>query len=752
MNLIRSCRGQLLLTLFLFFAVLVMPFQSYIERDFTAADMNYPEENIGVVGTDGGLLTIPDGAGHLILNSNDYYFKKGTYQVTFSVDSPAEGNHVEVFDPLYLNNDNESGRVLAQADVMPGETSVSLSFTVEDYISCIQFRVVTDSALTFTGIHLLSQGGLFRDPYIYAGLILLASALLLLYRRKREIRPEVLLLLGLAAVWSSLPLCFPWLQKGHDLYFHYGRLFNLSRDLASGSFPVRIHSGLYEGFGYMCSVFYPELFLYPFALLIRIGMSPVGCYKLLYLCINLATAGVSYYAFSRLCRSRKLGLAAALFYVLASYRLINLYTRAATGEVLAAVFLPLLLLGMYQLFYGDSRRWITAVIAFTGLFQSHMISTELALGFGVLFALAGIRQLKDRKRLMHILIAAGSTILLNLWSILPILDLMRYPLQLNQDARALTGYAVYALQLFDTSFLSPGGDALGPSTITGEMPYSIGLLLAAGSLLFILLCFRKNQKIPSWHKTLGSWCLALGLLSLYASTTYFPWDIIQRIGILNRVAGAIQFAFRFLPFATLFLCVTSAVAFYYFFRDRSARKLLFLGCVFFLCWSSASYFGSFSSGAEHLIEWDSQMDQANDTDTLYLVTDNGGYFSTRRLLARDTAFIASEGVTLSDVSRDGTEASFTYEKSEGTDGAYVEVPFNYYPYYHAVDEEENELSTDITELLRLRVALPEDSSSGTVTIRFEIPALWRAGDIVSLHTLLGLVSLAVLSYRKRKEA
>ena len=74
MNLIRSCRGQLLLTLFLFLAILVMPFQNYMERDFTSADMNYPEESSGFVGTDGGLLSVPDGAGILMLNSNDFYF------------------------------------------------------------------------------------------------------------------------------------------------------------------------------------------------------------------------------------------------------------------------------------------------------------------------------------------------------------------------------------------------------------------------------------------------------------------------------------------------------------------------------------------------------------------------------------------------------------------------------------------------------------------------------------------------------
>ncbi len=750
MNLIRSCRGQLLLTFVLFLAILAMPFRDYTERDFTSEDMNYSEDFLGIVDEDGGVFTVPEGAGHLTLYSSDYYFKKGTYQVVFFVSASGEGSTVEVYDPLWLNEDNTSGRVLAEADLAPGQESVSFSFTVDDYASCIQFRVQAEGALVFTGIHLLSQRGLYNDPYLYAGLLLLASGALLLYRRKKKIRPEILLLLAFAAVWSTAPMCFPWIQQGHDLYFHYGRLFNLSRDLFSGSLPVRIHSSLFKGFGYMSAAFYPEAFFYPFALLIRLGMSPIGCYKLLILGINFATAGVSYFAFSRLCRSRKLGLTASVFYVLASYRLINLYTRSAIGEVLAAVFLPLLLLGIYQLFYGDSRKWWVSVIAFTCIFQSHMISTELSLGFCVLFALLNIRQLKDRARLIHLLLAAGATVLLNLWSILPLFDLFRYPFEVSRDARALAGYGVYALQFFDPSISSPAGEALGPSSITGEMPYTIGVLLLAGSLLFAALCFRKNRKIPDWHKKLGIWCLALGLLSAYASSIYFPWEAIQRIELLNRAAGAIQFAFRFLPFATLFLCVTSAIAVYDCFTDRASRKLLFLGCVFFLTWTSGRYFGEYSASAQNLVDWNTQMDHVNDTDNLYMVTDDFAYYSYRKILAQDVTFSASEGVALSDVSRSGTEVSFTYDKTGNAAEAYVDVPFNYYPYYHAVDQDGNELATDITELLRLRVLLPE-GSSGTVHVSFEIPALWRVGDAVSVITLCGLITLAVLSRRKRKE-
>ena len=138
-------------------------------------------------------------------------------------------------------------------------------------------------------------------------------------------------------------------------------------------------------------------------------------------------------------------------------------------------------------------------------------------------------------------------------------------------------------------------------------------------------------------------------------------------------------------------------------------------------------------------------------DNLYLVTDDWAYYSYRTILSQDVAFTASDGVTLSEVSRDGTNAAFTYEKGSSDTDAYVDVSLNYYPYYHAVDEQGNELDTDINVDLRLRVLLPEDSS-GSVTIRFETPALWRVGDAVSLIAICGLAALAVLSWRKRKEA
>ncbi len=749
MKRLEKWKMQGLITLLLVLFLLLMPFQDYTERTFLMDSMNYPEELIGTFGTDEGILTVPAGVGSFTLETGSHYFRQGTYEVTFNVTSSEAGNSVDVYDPNYLNADNTVGKVLASSEVPTDGRNIHLTFTIEDFAESIVFRVNSETPMTFESVYLLSQRGLYRDPYIYAGLVVLASVLFFFYRKKYKVRTEPLFLLLFAVLWSSLPTCFAWLSTGHDMYFHYGRIFNLAQDLAEGTFPVRFHSHMARGFGYCVPMMYSEFFLYPFALLIRLGLSPIGCWHLLVFMANLATAYVAYYSFSVLTRSRRIGLLTAILYTLSMYRLINLYTRAAFGEVLATIFLPLLLLGMYQLFLGNSRKWWIAVIAFTGIFQSHVVSTEIALCYCILFALWNIRRLKAVERLIHLILAGVSTLLLNLWYILPFLDHMRFSMFVMDEERNLYAYSVYPAQFFDLSLNNPSADNLGRTSFSGSMPFSIGLLLLIGILLFVLLLFRKEPK-NTFHKKLGAWCLVLGGLSLYASSVYFPWEAIQRIGILNVFVERFQFASRFLPFASLFLGVTTAVGIYYFFENREQRKMLCLLMGVLLVYTSGKYMSDYSNSASTFVDWDNQMDHAYDTDMLYLISDNGAHVSVRLMNAQDTAFQASEGVTVTEASRNGTNLSCSYQNAAG-EGAYIDVPIYYYPYLHAYDSEGNLLATSHGELLRLRVALP-DTAEGSLTIRMEMPLFYRIGDLISLATLLLLVGGAVYLRRRKTVA
>lgn len=308
-------KGQLFCTLVLFLVVLAMPFQDYLEQTLSPEALHSLDGDSSLIEYTEESLTVPETAGSLTLESGAYGLKKGSYLVVFNLLAHEEGGTVEIRDPFFVNPDGSSGRLLSSADIPVTEESIRLKLTIEEPRASVQFRINSKGALNFSSIYLLSEKGLFSDPYVYACLLLLASALLLLFRTRLQLQRETLVILGFTALWSSLPLFLPMLPVGERLPLYYARLLKLSEIL-----PV--------------------------------GMSPIGLYQLLLLCLNLATTVFSYAAFSRLFRSQSLGLLAALAYTLFPLRLAALYGRAALTEVLILALLPLLIGGLCRLLFS----------------------------------------------------------------------------------------------------------------------------------------------------------------------------------------------------------------------------------------------------------------------------------------------------------------------------------------------------------------------------------------------------------------
>lgn len=178
--------------------------------------------------------------------------------------------------------------------------------------------------------------------------------------------------------------------------------------------------------------------------------------------------------------------------------------------------------------------------------------------------------------------------------------------------------------------------------------------------------------------------------------------------------------------------------------------MLFIVCGLLTVYTSGSFLSSYSNDASLFVSWENQMDRIMDTDTLYLISNNGEYFSVRKMWLQEVTFTPSEQVTLTDCSRKGSDAAFSYRKEETVENAYVDVPFNYYPYFHAYDSAGNQLETSHGELIRLRVHLP-DASEDTISIRFELPGYYRVGDLISLFTAVLLLALWILSSRSRSK-
>ena len=66
--------------------------------------------------------------------------------------------------------------------------------------------------------------------------------------------------------------------------------------------------------------------------------------------------------------------------------------------------------------------------------------------------------------------------------------------------------------------------------------------------------YYKNAFDDTDKKT-GFYCLLFGGFSCYAVTEFFPWSLIQSTEFGNKYVAAMQFPWRMLGFASLFLCI-----------------------------------------------------------------------------------------------------------------------------------------------------------------------------------------------------
>lgn len=81
-------------------------------------------------------------------------------------------------------------------------------------------------------------------------------------------------------------------------------------------------------------------------------------------------------------------------------------------------FIPLVIYGVYQIFFEDHRNWLCLSIGFTGILQSHMITTSITAIICIIFGVICMDKLKDKKIVISLFKAIGIVILINLWFII----------------------------------------------------------------------------------------------------------------------------------------------------------------------------------------------------------------------------------------------------------------------------------------------------------------------------------------------
>ena len=672
--------------------------------------------------------------------------EKGAYLLTINYTTTLEDNYMIVYSESAVNENNQKGIVLEQQTLASSQQTVVVPVEADKNYRDIQICFKCQNGELSVGeVNIKSTKAHFSDAIF---LSLVACILIVLFtlwdicKKNKELEKEkklIILILGSTIVISMLPLLNDFLIAGIDIKVHLSRIEGIYQGILNGQIPLRINPIQSGGYGYAMPILYPDIFLYIAAVFRLCGVSLMLSYKLLILCINIATIVIAYFACKNVFHSKNIAIVASIVYTLNPYRFVNLYERAALGEAIAMIFLPLIMWGLYELLAGNSKKWYIAGIGYACVFQSHILTMFMVCLFTLLAVVIEIpRLIKEKERIIKLFYAAVVSFLLAVWNIIPFVEFMKLPLNVGNEKSLLHERSLYLQQIFTNYWGSGTRWSLTLGQTKDEMPMTVGVILLIGIVLFFWYYIKEEK---SFRKRAGLYCFGMGMFSILMSSWLFPWDALQKIGIINELFSKLQFCSRFLGIASVFLSVTAAIGITELIGEEFIEKKTMLAVVCILVISCGFLQGALE---KNTIQNKSEAVGIDTSDGLYLL--EGTYEDSWEEEGDALAFPEGTTIDISNYHKYANEIEFDAKIASEGENNYVELPLAYYPGYVATCNSVK-IEPEIGENNKLRIRLP--GQGGRIKVVYKENTFWIICDIVSLVTVI-LLAMYIVKERKQR--
>lgn len=694
----------------------------------------------------------------------DVFLPKGyyRYRVNFRGDSPNSLIYPHFFTDRYKGVDKES------LPLTEGVQDTVLNFCVHaDLNVSFYIEYSGEGSAVIESIEIEQTPVLINQQLFYRLLFLLAADLvfaLYCYHKKYGVKESAVYGFGalvVLTVAASFPATTGNTYLGHDLFFHLTRIEGLKDGLLSGQFPVRINPDFYRGYGYANPIMYGEVLLYLPALLRIAGISMTGVYNAYIFLVNFLTAASAYWCFSKMCGDKLSGMTAAVLYVMTPYRLMDMYIRAAAGEYTAMIFIPLVIYGMYRIYTEDPKEkgyglcFLTLTAGISGLIQTHILTGEMAAIFIILTCVLFLKRTFQKARFFALVKAAGATVLLNLWFLVPFADYY-----FTQDLRLRAGLQTGRIQKTGAHFTQlialfneyawGNVDGGGETAIGEEIPLSLGLALFLGLILCVCMIFTAGKEEKTAVKR-AVCLLGMGTLATWMATIYFPWDrVVDLAGGLGNLVKSVQFAWRYLSPASALTAAAAAFGLALLWRRKKEGSQSFC-CSVAVGLSLLACIGGIFFMTECMNKAISLQWQDLEADT-HVAAMNGEYVLCKAqydVIREIEEPRVSDGIGMENYEKSGTNVRFDV-KGGSTDG-HILLPLLAYKGYTVRSDGGVITKDSLSEgpAAELSVNIPA-GYSGTVRISFEGFWYWRAAEIVSLCSLAVLVAAYVREKRGKR--
>lgn len=540
-------------------------------------------------------------------------------------------------------------------------------------------------------------------------------------RKHKILYGAIFLLLSLISVFPFLTN--DALRFGHDLGVHLLRIEGIKEALLDKKLLVDINTVYLHGYGYPMDLFYPNLILYFPAILRVMGVSIIHSYKIFMFITAFFTFLSMFYSTWKIAKHQSIAFFASVLYTMSAYRMIDIYLRAAVGEIVVLIFIPLVLLGVYYVLYHDDKKWYILAIGFTGVLLSHILTTLWTFSLLLLLIAVSFRQfIKERQRILSLIYAGIATFGLTAYFTLPMLE--QY---LSSD-----------LYIHHTSTYEADEEALHWMDLIKTSILNVHYPMNAG-LIFLLLPFlRVFVKKKSNLVKAADWLTIMGIVFLFMSTNLFPW------GITKSVLGNIQFPWRLLLYTTLFFSVSGSIYLYELLKGhRETLRMFYILIPLLMYLNNAPLHNYYLKDQKILLK-------AGKEELNSMSIGAGKEYLPINLTLDDIRerskqhFVDNDNVKITNYQKNGTRLSFTYTTEQTQT---IELPLIYYKGYHVYNTQNGERKVLPIELKDKDFISVTVQGNGNVTTAYERTFIQKWSFYLSFLTLIG--SLSFLFIRKR---
>lgn len=533
----------------------------------------------------------------------------------------------------------------------------------------------------------------------------------------KSIGTKTIIFLALA-ILISIPYINSKEIFAHDISYHLNRIVSISEELKIGNVPIVIHSNLKDGFGYAGPLFYPEIFLYLPAVLCVFGMNCFASYKIFIFLINLATILIAYYSASIIFKNKKINFITTLLYATAFYRLSDIYIRGALGEVLALTFLPLIISGLYEIIWGENKKWWVICFGLFGVINSHMLTFAMSAILIVIICLFNIVRIFKEKRFKNLLVAGVVSVLLALSFALPYLE------QASKNKYNVNEYTNIVIQETGESLK----EMLNISFNAENAYKGVGIIVIGLALTNLFSNKKENQNY--FIKQL----LVIGIILLVASSSKMPWnDLCAKM----HAVSTIQFVYRLNIISTAVLAFTGGYGIHNLLENKS-KVLIIVVTLIILLQYTLFIFTLDINEPNYSAEEAFNLSPTGNSEYLPLGT---------KFKDKTVRNIMSEDAI--DFTRNGSKIEFYYNDTENP--MVIHIPLVYYKGYKAYIEEDNGNKTELfisQDEYSKNIHLNSDRIiTGKVTVEYKITLIQKFSYVV---TAITLVLLTIYIYRSNK--